>query len=153
MKHQFIVIAGCGRLGSTLANQLSGEGHSVVVVDPDEGTRRNLGAEFSGFAVTADATEIAVLREVKLDRADTLIATTRDDTVNLMVAEAARRVFGVPRVVVRVFDPGRLALYRSLGLAAICPTQVAAELLLRGCRRRPVGELKGAWNERPGRRL
>ncbi len=59
---QYIVVVGCGRLGSILASRLSGQGHSVVVIDWDESTFNSLSIEFSGFPIVGDAAELAVLR-------------------------------------------------------------------------------------------
>jgi trk system potassium uptake protein len=127
----FIVIVGCGRLGSYLANQLSRAGHGVVVIDSDERAFGNLSPEYSGFRVEGDATELAVLKQAKVDKADLLISTTRDDNINLMVAQVARTEFGVARVLARVFEPRREAVYRRLGVETVCPTSVAGELFLK----------------------
>ena len=126
----YIVIIGCGRLGSILANQLSRVGHSVVVIDTDEATFDDLSPDFSGFRVVGDATQIAVLKEAKLKNADVLFAATHEDNVNLMVAQVARKVFNVQHVLARVFDPRREQVYDQLGIETICPTAVAAEMFL-----------------------
>ncbi len=126
----YIVIVGCGRLGSHLANQLSHVGHSVVVIDRDEAMFNGLSPDFSGFRVVGDATQIAVLKEAKLKNADVLFAATHEDNVNLMVAQVARKVFNVQHVLARVFDPRREQIYDQLGIETICPTSVAAEMFL-----------------------
>ena len=126
----FIVIVGCGRLGSHLANQLSHVGHSVVVIDRDGATFDDLSPDFSGFRVEGDATQMAVLKEAKLKDADVFFATTHEDNVNLMVAQVALKVFNVPHVLARVFDPRREQVYAQLGIETICPTSVAAEMFL-----------------------
>jgi len=127
----FIVIVGCGRLGSHLANQLSRAGHGVVTIDADEHAFGNLSPQYSGFRVEGDATELAVLKQAKVDKADLVISTTRDDNINLMVAQVAKTEFGVTRVLARVFEPRREAIYRRLGVETICPTSVAADLFLK----------------------
>lgn len=129
--NRYIVIIGCGRLGSHLANQLSRGGDSVVVIDKSEETFRNLSAEFSGFRLEGDATRMSVLREARVNRADILMATTHEDNVNLMAAQVARRIFGVPRVLARVFDPKREAVYAQLEIETVCPTALAAGTFLR----------------------
>ena len=126
----YIVIIGCGRLGSHLANQLSHVGHSVVVIDCNEETFNNLSPDFSGFRIVGDATQIAVLKESKLKQADVLFAATHDDNVNLMVAQVARKVFSVPQVLARVYDARREQIFNRLGIETICPTSVAAEMFL-----------------------
>jgi trk system potassium uptake protein TrkA len=127
---QYTIIVGCGRLGSMLANRLSSLGSSVVVIDQDEGAFKNLSLEFSGFEIAGNATELAVLRRAKIEKADCLLATTQHDNVNLMVAQVARTFFGVPRVVARIFDPAREQVYRQFGIETICPTILSAEALL-----------------------
>lgn len=127
----FIVIVGCGRLGAYLANRLSRAGHGIVVVDYRMQAFDNLSSDYSGFRVEGDAAELAVLKQAKVDKADLLIATTRDDNINLMVAQAAKAEFGVPRVLARVFEPRREDVYRRLGVETVCPTSVAAELFLK----------------------
>ncbi len=129
--NRYIVIVGCGRLGSHLANCLSREGNSVVVIDKVETTLNELTADFSGFRINADATHLSVLKEAKLNDADVLIATTHDDNVNLMVAQVAKQIFNVPHVLARVFDPKREEVYTRLGIDTVCPTSVAAEVFLR----------------------
>ncbi|MBN1459602.1 MAG: TrkA family potassium uptake protein [Armatimonadetes bacterium] len=127
---RYIVIVGCGRLGSHLANVLSRDGHSVVIIDRTDTTFQNLSPDFSGFRVEGDATQMAVLKDAKLGQADVLIATTHEDNVNLMVAQAALKVFHVRQVLARVFDPRREEVYTRLGIETICPTSVAAEMFL-----------------------
>lgn len=128
--NRYIVIVGCGRLGSFLANQLSLAGNSVVVIDKNELAFSELSADFSGFRLNGDATQIAVLKEAKLSRANFLIATTQQDNVNLMVAQVARKIFNVPKVLARVFDPKRKDVFFHLGIETICPTSVAFDMFL-----------------------
>jgi trk system potassium uptake protein TrkA len=128
--NKYIVIVGCGRLGSQLANSLSRDGNSVVVIDTIESTFHNLSADFSGFRINGDATHLTMLKKTKLKDADVLIAATQDDNVNLMVAQIAQKIFQVPRVLARVFDPKREQIYAQLGIETICPTSVAAEIFL-----------------------
>ena len=126
----FILIVGCGRLGTHLANTLSRQGHSVVALDANPHAFEGLSAEYSGFRVEGDGTELAVLKQAGMDKAELVIATTREDNVNLMVAQVARRIFKVPRVLARVFDPKREQIYRDLGVDTVCPTTIAANALL-----------------------
>jgi trk system potassium uptake protein TrkA len=123
-----------------VANQLSSSGSNVVVVDRDEVSFNNLSTEFSGFRITGEAAELAVLRRAKIDKADCLLATTRHDSVNLMVAQVARTVYQVPKVIARVYDPSRQAVYHEFGIETICPTQLSAEMFLSVLRGRTEAE-------------
>jgi trk system potassium uptake protein TrkA len=129
-KKFLVIIAGCGRLGSYIANRLSREAHSVVVIDQNPAAFDGLTSEFSGFRIEGDATEYAVLKEAKADSADLLIAVTRDDNVNLMVAQVAKKIFKVGRVMARVYEIKREEIYRDLGIETICPTSMAGDLFL-----------------------
>jgi trk system potassium uptake protein TrkA len=132
MQHsRYIVIVGCGRLGSHLANHLSREGNSVVIIDQVETKLNDLSSDFSGFKINGDATRMAVLEEAKLKDADVLIATSHEDNVNLMVAQIALKIYNIPQVMARVFDPQREEVYALLGIETICPTSVAADMFLR----------------------
>jgi trk system potassium uptake protein TrkA len=128
-KQLYAVIAGCGRLGSYVANKLSARGHSVVVIDVDETTFDALSSEFSGYRIEGDATEFRILQEAKTDKADLLLAVTHEDNVNLMVAQVAKRVFKVPNVMVRVNDPMREQVYHDMGIDTICPSIVAGDAI------------------------
>lgn len=121
-----IVIVGCGRLGGALANTLSLEGHRVVVIDQKESSFDKLTAGFSGFKIVGDAVELHILKQARLSEADYLFATTTSDNTNLMVAQVAKIVFNVPKVVARVFNPGREAMYKNFGVETINPTQLSA---------------------------
>ncbi len=128
---QHIVIVGCGRLGGALANRLSGYGHRVVVIDQKEIAFDKLTVDFSGFKLIGDAIEFHILKEANIEQADYLFATTTSDNINLMVAQVARKVFNVPRVVARVFDPRREEIYRDFGIDTISPTKLSTDAFLK----------------------
>jgi trk system potassium uptake protein TrkA len=127
---KYILVVGCGRFGSHVAGQLSRRGHSVVVIDTNPKKFAHLDVEFSGFRVEGDATEIAVLRQAKADKADSLIVVTADDNVNVAVAQVGKRLFAIKEVFARVVDPERSAVAEQLGVQAVCPLTLAAADLL-----------------------
>lgn len=128
MKRLYVVVVGCGRLGAHLAELLSRAGHEVVVVDRDEAALAGLPADsYSGFRIEGDACEPAVLRRARIERADLVIAATREDNVNFMVSVLARRMFHVPHVFARVYDPRRQKLYGPFGVETVCPTTIGGE--------------------------
>lgn len=129
-KSLFIVVVGCGRLGSLLANGLSGQGHSVVVIDRRAEAFDDLSAEFSGFKVVGDAVESETLRKARAVDADCLIAAAEEDNVNLMVAQVAKDVFQVKRVIARVAEPARELAYRQLNIETVSPTSLAGDYVL-----------------------
>lgn len=131
IKSQYIIIIGCGRLGSFLANRLSSEGHSVVVVDINPTSFDTLTADqFSGFRLEGDATELAVLKRAKIDKADIVIGATHDENINIMTAQIARERFGVLKTLVRIIDPNKESFCLRIGVECVCPTSIAAEKMI-----------------------
>ena len=138
MPSRYVVIVGCGRLGSTLANTLSTQGDAVVVIDRSEAAFANLSAEFSGYRIHGDAAELSVLRQAKVERADVVCAATDRDNLNLFVAQAASELFGVKHVAARLFDPTREPIFEELDVITISPTMLAAEAFLAFTREGPA---------------
>ncbi|MBN1972724.1 MAG: TrkA family potassium uptake protein [Sedimentisphaerales bacterium] len=127
----YIIVIGCGRLGSFLANRLSNQGHSVVVIDINPNSFDALMADqFSGFKIEGDATELAVLSHAKMDKADVVIGATHDENVNIMAGQIAKNNFNVPKVLVRILDPNKESFCRQIGVEYICTTSLAAEKMI-----------------------
>lgn len=125
-KHLYAVIIGCGRLGSHIANLLSGNGHSIVIIDRKEDSFKSLSSEFGGFKIVGDATENEVLEKARISKADVVVSVTDDDSTNIMIAQIAKKVYKVPKVLARVFEPARGAVYQKLGIDTLCPTTLSA---------------------------
>jgi len=129
-KSLYILIVGCGRLGSLSAGILSNQGHSVVVLDTDERNFESLPPEFTGFRIMGDSTEIEVLKEAKISKADLVLAFTDDDNTNYMVSQVAKEVFKVKHVIARVYDPSNLKLFHQFNIKTITPMLLALESLV-----------------------
>ncbi len=129
-KPEFVVIVGAGRVGRALASSLSASGASVVVVDRSEAVLAKLPPGFTGFRVQGNAADLRTLREAEMERATRVFATTEDDNLNLMIAQAAQVVFGVRWVRARISDPSREEVYAKLGVEIVNPTALAAAALL-----------------------
>jgi trk system potassium uptake protein TrkA len=124
-----VVIMGSGRVASELATLLDREGHGVVVIDVEVSQFGRLPATFGGKTLVGDATDEELLRKSGLATADAFIALTRDDDRNAMAAQIAKHIFGVRKVICRIYDPLREEFYKTLGLEAISPIMVFARLV------------------------
>ncbi len=124
-----VVIMGSGRVASELATLLDQEGHAVVVIDVQSSQFERLPVGFGGKTLVGDATDEEVLRRAGLASADAFIALTRDDDRNAMAAQIAKHIFGVRKVICRIYDPLREEFYKTLGLEAISPIMVFARLV------------------------
>lgn len=124
-----VVIVGCGRVGAQLAALLDAEGHKVTILDLTAASFRRLPSTFGGTAIVGDGTDETSLRKAGIERADALVAVTQGDNRNVMSAQIAKHVYKVPKVVCRIYDPLRKDIYDTLGLDAVSPTIVVAQLL------------------------
>ncbi|WP_224982968.1 potassium channel family protein [Geomonas agri] len=114
-----VIVIGCGRLGAALAGELSGRGIEVAVVDRDAAAFERLSPSFTGKRVTGMGFDREVLVQAGIESADAVAVLTPSDEVNAVSARAARLLFKVPRVVARLYDPGRVEGYRRLGIPTI----------------------------------
>jgi trk system potassium uptake protein TrkA len=124
-----VVIMGCGRVGARLAGLLDADGHSVTVLDTDAYSFRRLPANFGGTALIGNGLDQEVLKRAGIEKADAFVAVTQGDNRNVMAAQIAKHIFNVPKVTCRIYDPLRRDLYQTLGLEAISPTTVFAQML------------------------
>lgn len=126
-----VVVVGCGRVGSGLARVLEDGGHTVSVVDKAAKAFRRLPEGFSGRTVVGVGFDRDLLREAGIEEAGALAAVTSGDNSNIMVARTAREVFGLDRVVARIYDPRRAAIYERLGIPTIATVQWTTDRVLR----------------------
>jgi trk system potassium uptake protein len=106
-----IVVIGCGRLGSSIANLASERGENVIVVDSISSSFERLDDNFSGYKVTGDATDVSLLEEdAYIETAREVAICTGDDNVNLFLAHVCASIYQVPEVYVRFDDPDKSAL-------------------------------------------
>lgn len=126
-KDDYTIIIGCGRLGANLANTLSNEGENVLIMDETKDSFRRLASNYGGLSVVGSGTEFNKLKEAEIERASAVIAVTNDDNTNIMVAQIAREVFNVRKVIARLHDPECEIVYQELGIDTICPAVLSAK--------------------------
>jgi trk system potassium uptake protein TrkA len=132
----FVLIVGCGRVGSSLARAMLRDGHEVSCLDedPESHARLEVGMDQSwedvgGQFAVGTALEIDALLAAGIERADAFVAATDGDNTNIVIAQIAQRRFNVPTVIARVLDPYRAEWYEQQGVHTICPTRVAIDML------------------------
>lgn len=121
------VIVGCGRVGAELALRLYKSGHQVVVVDQSEAAFHRIDPEFRGRTVHGEALRKDVLDRAGVAEADGLAAVTNSDTLNAVVAHAARDVYHVPMVVCRNYDPRLRGMLETFGIQIVGSTAWGAQ--------------------------
>jgi trk system potassium uptake protein TrkA len=112
-----VIVIGCGRVGSGLAQAMVRRSHDVTVIDKDPISLNRLGPAFKGRKIVGIGFDREILMEAGIQRTDALAAVTVSDEANV-VSGARLAVFRVPRVVKsEVYDPGKAGIYRRFGPA------------------------------------
>lgn len=124
-----VIVLGCGRVGATLASMMDREGHQVTVIDASNDSFRRLDSSFKGETLLGNGVDEDVLIKAGIREADAFAAVTNGDNRNIMASQIAKEIFGVKKVVCRIYDPMRQDTYNELGLETICPTVVGAQMI------------------------
>ncbi|WOC14356.1 Trk system potassium uptake protein TrkA [Gordonia sp. MP11Mi] len=118
---------GCGRVGSSLALAMSDRGHDVVVIDRNPDAFRRLSERFTGRTVTGVGFDQNVLTAAGIESCDSFAAVSSGDNSNIISARVARETFGVDRVVARIYDAKRAAVFERLGIPTVATVPWATE--------------------------
>jgi trk system potassium uptake protein TrkA len=124
-----VIIMGCGRVGARLAGLLDTSGHSVTVLDTDSYSFRRLPSGFKGKALVGNGIDEEALKRAGIEQVDAFVAVTQGDNRNIMAVQIAKHIFGVKRVICRIYDPLRQEIYDGLGIESLSPTTIFADLL------------------------
>jgi trk system potassium uptake protein TrkA len=136
-----VVVVGCGRVGAGLARAVEEHGHTVALIDKSARAFVRLPEDFKGRTVVGVGFDRDRLREAGIEEAGALAAVASGDNSNILVARVAKETFNVERVVARIKDPRRAAIYERLGIPTIATVMWATErILLRILPDRPAVE-------------
>lgn len=124
-----VMILGCGRIGSTLAQSMQRDGHNVTIMDRSPDAFRRLGQDFGGTKVVGNGIDESVLRKAGIEKMDAFVAVTNGDNTNIMSVQIAKEKFRVSKVIARIYDPIRACAYRELGIETICTTVIGSRLI------------------------
>jgi trk system potassium uptake protein TrkA len=142
------VIMGCGRVGSSLANDLDSMGHSVAVIDQVETAFHKLSSSFRGTRVVGVGFDRDRLVEAGIEGADAFAAVSSGDNSNILAARVARETFGVQNVVARIYDPRRAEVYQRLGIPTVASVPWQTDQILRRILPEAVGD---EWRDGSGK--
>jgi trk system potassium uptake protein TrkA len=142
-----IVIMGCGRVGSSLAQNLARLEHSVAVIDQDAHAFRRLGEQFPGRAIQGIGFDRDTLISAGIEHAAAFAAVSSGDNSNIIAARVARETFAVQKVVARIYDPKRAEVYERLGIPTVATVPWTANRLLKTLLGETTAE---AWRDPSG---
>ena len=121
---------GCGRVGASLADSLARIGHEVAVIDRDTAAFHRLSPDFAGERVLGMGFDRDVLTRAGIEEAGAFAAVSSGDNSNIISARVARETFGVERVVARIYDAKRAAVYERLGIPTVATVPWTTDRLL-----------------------
>ena len=143
-----VIVVGCGRVGSGLAQALTGGGHSVAIIDRSAKAFRRLPADWPGRQVIGSGFDRDDLEQAGAVGADALAAVTSGDNSNILTVRIARETYQIPRVVARIYDPRRAEIYQRLGIPTVATVTWTIDQVLR----RLLPDEDGAeWSDASGR--
>jgi trk system potassium uptake protein len=126
-----VVVVGCGRVGSGLAVELEGAGHTVSVIDRSKRAFNRLPEGFAGSRVQGSGFDREALDEAGASHAGALASVTNGDNSNILCARIARETYGIENVVARIYDPRRAVIYQRLGIPTVATVTWTTTQVLR----------------------
>lgn len=99
-----IVIIGLGTIGKTILKNLSGEDHTITIIDEDKDVIESLIEKFDVFGVVGNGACMDIQEEANVRDADLVIALTNSDELNILVCLVAKKV-GAKNTIARVRNP------------------------------------------------
>ncbi|MDQ3962447.1 MAG: TrkA family potassium uptake protein [Actinomycetota bacterium] len=125
------IIAGCGRVGSSLATNLERLGHSVAIVDKNAKAFDRLKGDFAGKKIIGFVFDREVLEDAGIQEAQAFASVTSGDNSNIVSARVAKEHYRVPQVVARIYDPRRAQIYQRLGIQTVATVRWTTDQILR----------------------
>ena len=115
-----VLIFGCNRLSTSLVGDLAGVGNEITVLGGERGCLESV-AIHPGVRVvlTAEPMMQDYLQEGGIDHADVFLAMSADDHQNILVAQIAKHIFNVPKVVCHLGNSELQVMYAALGLEVV----------------------------------
>jgi len=126
-----VIVVGCGRVGRELAVDLEAGGHSVSIIDKNRAAFRRLPERWTGQSIEGYGFDRDTLEQAGIQQAGALAAVTNGDNTNIVTARIARETYEVARVVARIYDPRRAAVYQRLGIPTVATVSWATDQVIR----------------------
>ena len=111
-----IIICGAGRVGFTIAKQLSEQGHSITVIDTSSEDIQKIDDALDVKAIVGKATYPTILEKANAAETDMIIAVTRNDEINMVICQIAFSIFNIPKKIARIRSQDYPVSYTHLTL-------------------------------------
>lgn len=124
-KMKYIIVVGCSRFGVNIASLFSKQSKYVVIIDNKDDGLKKLSENYSGYSIIGDGTDLSVLIDAGIKKADLVVAATNDDNVNIMISEISSKLFNVAHVVSRLYNVEKEIAYHDLNINIIKPEKLS----------------------------
>lgn len=124
------LIIGGGKVGSYLAREMETAGHHVTVIESDLGRATEVGETTNALVLHGDATDIGLLEEADLHRADWVLAVTGRDEDNIVACQLAATL-GATRVLARLNNPKNRSTFEALNIPVVAVTDLMVQVISR----------------------
>lgn len=125
-----ILIVGCSREGASLASIMCERGHDVSVMDDRKDSFELLDDSFTGLTFKGVPIDNDDLQSAGIESCDVVCAVTDNDNVNIMVAQIAKEVYKVTKVLTKILDPEKEEAFEVVGLNSVCPTNLTLDAFI-----------------------
>ena len=125
----YIVIVGCSRLSVRIARQYQQEGRRFIIVNEEEPLLSILPSSLNDNLLVGDPTNDEVLKEAGIETATALLALSDNESLNIIMGLIARKIYNIPKVIIKVYDDSKAALYAGTGVDTISPVDLAAQAI------------------------
>jgi trk system potassium uptake protein TrkA len=144
----YIVLAGGGKVGRSIAVDSLADGHDVTIIEKIEDRCQELLRDHDLLVIHGDACDVRYLEQSRLERADVFVATTHDDDDNFVSCQLALTSFGVPRAISRVNSPLNEEIFQRMNIEGVSTTSLISRLIREEL---TVGEMIHLYTLRAGK--
>lgn len=125
----YLIVVGAGSVGSSLVDLASKDGHDVALIEAGKNLAQKASDRFDALVLHADVAQGGILEEAGADKADVLVATTGDDSANLMAMFLGTE-HQIKTLVSVVNEPSHRSLFERLGVHVLTdPDEIVAGYL------------------------
>ena len=125
----YLIIVGAGAVTKQLISIANKQGHKVAVIEKNTQRARDIMQDFDVSIFHADIAKGKILEEAGVDRADAIIATTNDDSINLMAMVLGKQ-YGVKNLITLLQESEHQAMFEKLSIRVLSnPEKLIAQEL------------------------
>lgn len=124
------IVVGGGSVGYNLIKSLRQKGHKVTLVDSNKSICEVIAEDMDIEVIWGDGTDIEVLKDAGIEKADYLAAVTGSDDINFVICKLSKLYFKINNTIASVANPSNAMIYKTLGIEkTICVTDSIVKLM------------------------